>query len=369
MNVLFCNIAWMKYYEGVSEDDKPKNGGSYIKENVDGGECFNFLDYNGKCYGFVMTNGDMALELHFKEAKKHQEFFKDVLVIWVATNDNNETRIVGWYENATVYRQEQFVEAFTNENFNLYYRIEALRDDCYLLPEEQRTFPIQRAAQTGKGTGMGRSNVWYAESSFAQTVLIPKIIEYIDNYNGELANTVYTDDVLNAVIEESDNMDDYKKLYDEGIKCYEDDYYVGALKFFNTARIIKETPEVLLFIANCLFLLNCFDKAIALFEKVIELEDDNIQATENLIIAFDFKGNREETIKYCNRILEQLDDSEEGINDKIYYTCVMFDIYISLRDEKNARAIIDKIQIYSNDEEAKMRVKEMKTIIKEVFEE
>lgn len=188
MDVLFCNISWMKYYIGANDNDKPKNGGSYIDENEYCDECYNFQDFNGKCYGFVMLNGNMNLEVHFKYAKKHQNSLENVLVIWVATNDTNETRIVGWYKNATVYIYEQSREAFTNPNFNLLHRIEALRDDCYLLPEKQRLFPIQRAAKTGKGTGRGRSNVWYADSSFAQTVLIPKVIKYIDSYNGEFAN-------------------------------------------------------------------------------------------------------------------------------------------------------------------------------------
>ena len=36
MRVLFCNVAWMKYYDGISEDDKPINGGKFIYENEDG---------------------------------------------------------------------------------------------------------------------------------------------------------------------------------------------------------------------------------------------------------------------------------------------------------------------------------------------
>ena len=28
--VVFCEIAWMKYYSGVSEDDQPVNGGKYV---------------------------------------------------------------------------------------------------------------------------------------------------------------------------------------------------------------------------------------------------------------------------------------------------------------------------------------------------
>lgn len=32
----------MKYYDGMSEDDKPINGGKYIDENGEGSEIYNF---------------------------------------------------------------------------------------------------------------------------------------------------------------------------------------------------------------------------------------------------------------------------------------------------------------------------------------
>ena len=31
--IVFCEVTWMKYYNGVCDDDQPKNGGKYIKEN------------------------------------------------------------------------------------------------------------------------------------------------------------------------------------------------------------------------------------------------------------------------------------------------------------------------------------------------
>ena len=33
MKVLFCNIAWMKYYKGDAlGNDQPQGGGSFVKE-------------------------------------------------------------------------------------------------------------------------------------------------------------------------------------------------------------------------------------------------------------------------------------------------------------------------------------------------
>ena len=43
MKVLFCNIAWMRWYKGVIPNvDVPVNGGSFVNENQDGSECDNF---------------------------------------------------------------------------------------------------------------------------------------------------------------------------------------------------------------------------------------------------------------------------------------------------------------------------------------
>lgn len=366
MNILFCNIAWMKYYQGVNESDKPKNGGAYIKENENGGECSNFRDYNGKCYGYFMLYGDMALESHFKAARKHQGFLKDVLVIWVATNEKNETRIVGWYKNATVYSQEQFIGSFTDEENNLYYRADSLAKDCYLLPEKERTFPIQRAAQTGKGTGVGRANVWYAESPFARTVLIPKVLEYINNYEGKFVNLVISEDMLNAVLKNDNVITDFQKLVDEGKRFFESKDYLEALKFFNTARSIKEDEDVLFHIADSLLSLKRFDKAIPLFEKVIELEGEKVDSVYKLISAYGSTGDTGKTIEYCNRILCLLDDSKEGIDDKIWICCVMFDIYILLKDEIHARTVINEISTYSADD-AQISAKKMQEILNGEF--
>lgn len=356
----------MKYYEGVCEEDKPINGGAYIKENENGGECFNFQDFNGKCYGFVMLYGNMRLEAHFQGVRKTDDYVDDVLVIWVATNESNETRIVGWYKNATVYRVQQFQQSITNGEFDLYYNILADAKDCYLLPQSERTFEIQRAAHSGKGTGIGRSNVWYAESPFAENILIPSVIEYIDNYDGKYANNVYTDEILCQIINDNELSNDFQKIFDEGIKYLEQNKPLIALKFFNSARRIKETPEVLFNVGDCLLWLNCFDKAIPIYNKVIELEGNEVEVLKRLIECYDYSGNRNKMIECCDRLLFLLNNSKESIELAIYYNCVVFDIYILLRDQERAREVIDKVAAYTGDE-AEECVKNLQLIIKEEF--
>ena len=56
--VVFCNIAWMKFYSGISDNDQPKNGGAFVKENNDACESFNFYPYNHYCLGYVRAPGE-----------------------------------------------------------------------------------------------------------------------------------------------------------------------------------------------------------------------------------------------------------------------------------------------------------------------
>lgn len=40
--IVFCNIAWMKDYAGVTDDDKPRNGGKFVEVNGTACESLNF---------------------------------------------------------------------------------------------------------------------------------------------------------------------------------------------------------------------------------------------------------------------------------------------------------------------------------------
>ena len=42
MKILFCNIAWMNEYKGITEEDEPQGGGAYVREHADAHEKYNF---------------------------------------------------------------------------------------------------------------------------------------------------------------------------------------------------------------------------------------------------------------------------------------------------------------------------------------
>ena len=40
--IIFARVADMKYYRGITDKDKPYNGGSYVANTGYAHECFNF---------------------------------------------------------------------------------------------------------------------------------------------------------------------------------------------------------------------------------------------------------------------------------------------------------------------------------------
>ena len=195
MRILFCKVSCMKYYKGASDKDIPYNGGSYVAEHGRGHEEYNFepVDFDdGKtyCLGFVETKSTSKSklnELHIEkisgcELLKKDEFVEGVLVVWCATTDLNETSVVGWYKNATVFRNYE-VQEFEN-GYIQHFNVIAEKNNCVLLPEEQRHRHIWDAPVAKKRTyGFGQSLIWYAREENAQNY-ISKLVKNINGYSG-----------------------------------------------------------------------------------------------------------------------------------------------------------------------------------------
>ncbi|GAA6135735.1 hypothetical protein NBRC116188_25250 [Oceaniserpentilla sp. 4NH20-0058] len=159
MKILFCNIGWMQKYNGI-KGDSIERGGSYNKNEI-GHEVCNFSAIRGNVYGYVQPTGQIKIEK--LGAEKEDEYISGVTVVWTAGPETGGTAVVGWYKNATVYREYQALPTQTklqNDNGVNGYRVIALASDATLLPPEERTLLIPRAV---KG-GIGQSNVWYADS-------------------------------------------------------------------------------------------------------------------------------------------------------------------------------------------------------------
>lgn len=175
MPVLFCNVGWMKRYDGI-DGDSIQRGGSYNKNSI-GHEVCNFSNVDGKVYGYVQPKGQIKIER--LGAGKSDEYISGVTVIWTAGPDSGGTAVVGWYRNATVFREPQKIDyptALQKSNKLETYRIVASAADATLLPNGSRSFMIPRAV---KG-GIGQSNVWYADSPDSEAI-VARVLRLVES--------------------------------------------------------------------------------------------------------------------------------------------------------------------------------------------
>lgn len=173
MSIVFCNIGWMERYNGI-DGDSIQRGGSYNHDSV-GHEVCNFSNIGGRVYGYVQPTGRINIEK--LGAKKGEESAKGVIVVWTAGPDSGGTAVVGWYKNATVYREPQHISKPTKlqqKNGLDTFRISAFAADTKLLAVGERGFMIPRAV---KG-GIGQSNVWYADKPEC-AALVDKVLRLI----------------------------------------------------------------------------------------------------------------------------------------------------------------------------------------------
>lgn len=186
--IVFFNIAWMKDYKGVTPNDIPVHGGKYIKDNKYGGEIYNFQVYEGKMYGFVEAGWKpkpRCINIVRLGALKRQDSIGNVLVIWVARSCNESgTFVVGWYKDATVYRERQPAPEGSNRGLpggeDAPYFAEADEYNCYCIPPNGRDFPVPRGE-----CGFGQKNIWYAESQLGKKTKA-EVLKYIKKVENAL---------------------------------------------------------------------------------------------------------------------------------------------------------------------------------------
>jgi len=118
--VVFFNIAWMRNYQGVTTADVPQRGGKYIGEMGFGAEVFNFQPFNSTMLGFVeagWNDGKKLCKININNFGAHPKDTKvsGVLIAWVARHEAlPNTVVVGWYKNATIYRERQTAPVGSN---------------------------------------------------------------------------------------------------------------------------------------------------------------------------------------------------------------------------------------------------------------
>jgi len=185
--ILFARTGWMTFYSGSQKgDERPIGGGAYTRKAI-GAELFNFKINGDRVYGFfepAAQSHKVRLERVVPAAGGDQ--LQGVLVVFIARNsESGGQQIVGWYRNATVYREMRSSDAGErmHDGKSFPFTFEAKASDACLLPTRLRTF----AVPSGR-SGFGQSNVCYpleADGSVKKAIWISKAAQFVDAYKGE----------------------------------------------------------------------------------------------------------------------------------------------------------------------------------------
>jgi len=166
----------MRDYRGF-KNNKILKGGGYVRDEGYGHEMFNFQPFKGRIYGYVRPTGDAGhINLERIGGNPGTAKLVDVLVIWTASSPHGGTRVVGWFNHATVYRGYQGSPHDPKRRYKrkaIGYYASAKQRDGMLLPPSSRVIHVPR----GKG-GIGQSNIWYGDNSNGRS-LIKRVEEFI----------------------------------------------------------------------------------------------------------------------------------------------------------------------------------------------
>lgn len=165
--VVFVNIGWMVKYNGPSSNDPTLGNFGFLKTDTVGHEAWNFKPLRNKVYGYVPRSAQIRIER--LGGGRREDRLDGVTVVWLARNPRDKrTYVVGWYKNATVYRNSNTINLARSKAFTVGYQIEAPADLATLLAPDARIFPIPTAKKPGN---LGQSPVWYGkDDSFRASV-------------------------------------------------------------------------------------------------------------------------------------------------------------------------------------------------------
>ena len=166
----------MEFYRGRQGGDEIRGGGAWVEQTGRGGEVCNFEPHDGHVHGFVRARGKTIdirrIARRVSEPIDDVDSIDNVLIVWVAPRmGRSPTVVVGWYRNATVFRDLQFLERvppiYQENGLAGHYRFKATSDDAVRLPVDARTLKIP----TFQKGYMGTPNIWYADSDQAPPVV------------------------------------------------------------------------------------------------------------------------------------------------------------------------------------------------------
>jgi hypothetical protein len=166
--LLFANVGWMTWYEGQREDDHTLGNHAWLKKHKWGHEAWNFKPYRGKVYGYIPGRSS-RIDIRKLDPQCRGAFVDGVTVVFMARHPRTrETRIVGWYSDAVVYREVGHATLIRARGIEVQYQVVADESRMKLLSVDERQFRIPTEKVQGN---LGQSPLWYGGSdAFRQSV-------------------------------------------------------------------------------------------------------------------------------------------------------------------------------------------------------
>lgn len=157
--IMLCRLVWAEEYKSK---DEPIYAGNmrYPAAHDLALERLNFADENGSVYGFVENRGQ-NFDLRKLGAKESDDAVSGATIIFCAVDERSrKLRAVGWYENATVYRELKKPKKGSIRG-RWEYCFEAASKDAHLIPGTTRDLVVPRKSRiTDKGF-IGQRGVFY----------------------------------------------------------------------------------------------------------------------------------------------------------------------------------------------------------------
>lgn len=331
--IVFCTLTYQENYDGQ-----------------EAGESSNFMDYNHRCYGHVKNGGDeLHLESQVQGVDEKTQELSGYTVVWVGADEQEDSRIIGWYENATIYRYKQELDnsAFDGRVFSYFFSAEA--KDCYLLKPADRDCVLQGAAQelrpiAAKYIENCRKTKTFDQVAFSQEDLYGTLTQE------ERMQAVATAEQLQpaelaerflAIAKDPAVTNDWKR----------------ALRLVNTAIELDKNEENLMMRSQYFFQFMCYLDAAKDYEELVRISDrlDYKCGLFNLCII---TKQNELAVSCGEKAFAQ--ELVENSNMKVTTGINLSVLYVEMKEFQKALEILEKLKTFELTDYEKIIVVSMK---------
>jgi 5-methylcytosine-specific restriction enzyme A len=157
--VMLCRVVWAEKYDSKKEKIFAGNMRYPAAHNF-AHEQLNFAVEHKSVYGYV-ENRSQNIDIQKLGAEAGAEAVDGVTVIFCALDElSMKLRVVGWYEDAIVYKTPQGPKKGSIRGSWQYY-FRASSQDAHLIPETSRDLEVPRKQNVTDRGFMGQRNVFY----------------------------------------------------------------------------------------------------------------------------------------------------------------------------------------------------------------